>query len=341
MKRAHDLFSRVTDFHALLAATRRAAKGKRLGAPAAAFLLDRETEVLQLQRELLDGSYRPRPYRTFFIRDPKPRVISAAAFRDRVVHHALCAAMEPTLERYASADSYACRPGKGSHAAVQRLQHFTRRHARFCKLDVRHFFETASHEVLRRLLYHLFDDPPLLALTERFLTAGAPGSAEGRGLPIGNLTSQHFANLYLGPLDHFIKAQLRVPAYLRYMDDLVLLGDDRATVRRWQREVEGFVTERLALTLRDEAGRAGPVSAGVPFLGFRVWPGLIRLDHARRRRFCRRVSERCRQWTRGELSDDAFVRSTASLVGWTQLADARALREDLMRRLRAADALPR
>ena len=148
-----------------------------------------ETEALKLQRELLDDSYCPREYRIFAIIDPKPRMISAAAFRDRVVHHALCAALEPTLERYAIFDSYACRPKKGGYAATKRAQGFARRLSYFLKLDVYKFFETADHDVLKRLLRRLVKDKRALALCDRFIDAGAPRSAAGKGLPIGNLTS--------------------------------------------------------------------------------------------------------------------------------------------------------
>jgi RNA-directed DNA polymerase len=289
MRRAGHLFEQVASFSALCAAARRAARGRRLTAVAARFVMDLESECLQLERELLSGEYRPSPYRTFTIADPKPRVISAAAFRDRVVHHAMCAAMEPVFERTAIADSYACRRGKGLHAALTRIESLARKHPRFLRLDVEHFFETASHDVLEALLARRFKDSRLLDLCGRFIRAGAPGSPPGVGLPIGNLTSQHFANFYLAPLDRFVVQHLRAPGYVRYMDDIHIFGDSAEGVRAWHQEIDCFVEAALRLRLKTSATRCGPVTVGIPALGFRIWPRLRRLDAARVRRFRRKV----------------------------------------------------
>ncbi len=245
MKRTGHLFEQVADFHALCAAARRAARGKGGTQSASSFLFHMEGEVLQLQREILDGTYRPRQYRTFYISDPKPRTISAADFRDRVAHHALCAILEPLFERTAIEDSYACRAGKGSHLAVQRAQYFARRLGRFLKLDIRKFFETLDHDVLKAALRRIIKDERLLELTGRIIDHGAPGSPRGRGLPIGNLTSQHFANFYLGPLDRFIKQELRVLGYVRYMDDFLLFSDSKEFLRQAHRRICEFVESEL------------------------------------------------------------------------------------------------
>ncbi len=316
MRRVGHLFEQIAAFEPLRRAARRAARGKPLSRQAAAFLLDLEPEVFQLERELLSGDYRPRGYRTFSVRDPKPRTISAAPFRDRVVHHALCAALEPVFERYAIDDSYACRKGKGQAAALDRAQAFSRRFPWFLKLDVLHFFERIDHDVLRRQLGRLIKDRRALDLCDRFLEVGAPGSRPGTGLPIGNLTSQHFANLYLGPLDHVIKERLRVPGYLRYMDDLLLFGPDRDAMRTWRDDVSAALAA-LDLELREDATRLGPVHAGVPFLGLRIWPRLRRLDGARARRFRRKT----RLLERGPLDEADRAAAAQSRVAWAALAD--------------------
>ena len=330
MKRAGHLFEQVTSFEALRRAARRAARGKRPSTAASAFLFELETEVLRLQRDLTEGSYRPGPYRTFSIVDPKPRTISAAPFRDRVVHHALCAAMEPVLERYAIGDSYACRTGKGTLAALHRARYFARRHAWFLKLDVRRYFESADHWVLRELLRRLFKDRRLLELADLVISAGAPGSPPGKGLPIGNLTSQHFANLYLGPLDHRIKETLRIPAYCRYLDDLLLFADDQEQLVAARADVAAFCCTALKLELRHEATRLEPVMAGVPFLGFRIWPGLVRFDAFRKRRFCRKMRVLRRLGDAGDMDEEALARRAASLVSWATQADTMMLRRSLL-----------
>ena len=328
MKRVGHLFEQVADFHALCRAARRAAQGKSLSREAAAFLLELEPSVLALERELLVGRYRPRPYRTFRIRDPKPRTISAAAFRDRVVHHALCAALEPVFERTASDSCYACRPGRGQHAALAEVRRHTRRHGWYLKLDVEHFFESADHGVLKRLLRAKVKDRRALALCDRFIDAGAPGSPAAKGMPIGNLTSQHFANFYLSPLDHFVKRVLGVPAYVRYMDDMLLFGPDKQTVRAWRDAVERFAADQLRLKLRADAERVAPVRVGVPFLGFRVWPGLVRLDAARARRLDRRLRALALV-----ADEDERQRRASSVLDWAAQADSARLRASLLRRI--------
>jgi RNA-directed DNA polymerase len=331
MRRGGPSFEQVASFGPLCRAAREAARGLKHRSAVAAFLTDFEPEVLALERELRDGSYRPLPLTRFRIRDPKPRTISAAAFRDRVVHHALCAGLEPRFERYADFDSYACRVGKGNLAAVQRLQALCHHHAWYVKLDIRHYFETVDHEVLLALLARLVRDERVLGLCTTILAAGA--NAPGLGLPIGNLTSQHFGNLLLGRLDHFLRDQQRVPAMVRYMDDIVLLGPDRPTVRRLRDGAARIVELDLRQRIKREVTRLGPVSIGVPFLGFRVWPGLIRLDGARARRFRRRVRSLDRALAKGWVGEAGAARRAESLFAWASQADTWRFRRGLLEKM--------
>ncbi len=331
MRRAGHIFEVATDFHNLRDAALRAARGGWRAPGAAAFLAELEREVLALQRELLDGAYRPRPLTTFQITDPKPRTISAAAFRDRVVHHALCAAMSPAFERFAVHHSYACRKGKGNRAAVIQVQRLTRRHGWFCKLDVRHFFETVDHRTLEDQLARRFKDRRALALVGRLLEVGE--TAPGVGLPIGNLTSQHFGNFYLGHLDHYALERLRVGAWVRYMDDLLLFGADKPEVRGHGEAVAAYLSQALGLAVKAEATRIAPVHTGVPFLGFRIWPGLIRFDAARARRFRRRCRALEADYRAGRIDEAGRERAMQSLLGWAEQADTRAFRASFFARL--------
>lgn len=329
MKRAGNLFEHVVDFHNLCAAARRAAKGKHGKRSAAWMLFHMETEVLELQRELNAGTYRPRAYRTFSVSDPKPRTISAAHIRDRVVHHALCDVLEPVFERVAIFDSYACRKGKGSHAAVRRVRHFSRSQPYFVKLDIRKFFETVDHGVLKALVRHVVKDPRVLWLVDLFIDHGAPGSPAGIGMPIGNLTSQNFANFYLHPLDHLIKEGMRVRGYVRYMDDMILFGHSSRALHRLRKRVEEFASEMLRLSVKDEATVVAPVTEGIGFLGMRIWPSVIRLDRVSRIRFIRKARDRMAEID-GCVGDEAeALRSLASLVGHVSQADTRGLRRSV------------
>ena len=329
MKREGNLFEKVADFHALCAAAKRAARGKGGAYSTAAFIIDMERETLALQRDILDGTYRPKPYRTFYISDPKPRTISAADFRDRVAHHALCAVLEPLFERAAIFDSYACRKGKGSHAAVRRAQSFAGRFPYFLKLDVKKFFETVDHGVIMTGLRRLVKDGWLLVLADRIIEHGAPGSPPGKGLPIGNLTSQHFANNYLSPLDHFIKENLRVPGYIRYMDDLLFFAESKAFLRGVNQTVRDYMTDRLKLEIKTKATILAPVSEGVPFLGLRVWPHLIRLDGTSKRRLMGSLRSAAKGINVGWCTEDEVAPSLASKLGHAGHADTLALRRSL------------
>jgi hypothetical protein len=320
-------FDAATDFWALRAAALRASRGVSRSAGCAAFLCELEREVLQLQRELREGRYEPGPFHTFPIRDPKPRVISAAPFRDRVVHHALCAAMEPVFEAEADFDSYACRTGKGTLAAVRRVQEHARRWPWYAKLDVLHCFETADLSLLGAMLAARFDDPPLLAVLDRVLTRGA--NAPGIGLPIGNLTSQHLANLLLGAVDREAR-RLGVGGWVRYMDDLFVFGADKATVKGQADALAGFVSTHMGQTEKPSARRLAPVSIGVPALGFRVWPQRTRLDGFRRARFLRRMRGLGRAVRLGALTEGDASRRVAAIVAWVAQGHSLGLRRTLL-----------
>ena len=324
MRREGQLFERATGFVDLCEAARRAAKGTRSD-QARRFLYDLEPEVLRLQRELWGGSYRPGEYRVFHVRDPKPRQICAAPFRDRVVHHALCAALGPVFERYAINDSYACRKGKGAMAAVQRAQVLGRRQPWFVKLDVLRYFESASHSVLLSALARQVKDRRVLELVEVFVRAGAPGSPPGRGLPIGNLTSQHFANFYLGALDHHALEVAGAKGYARYMDDAVAFAPSREEARRLRDELGAFIEGPLKLRVRQEATVVDRVASGVPLLGMRVWPRLVRLDGRRVRKWRRSMRELDRALALGADEDDVAA-SAQSVVAWAAQADTSRLR---------------
>ena len=242
MKRLGALWPQVVSFDNLLAAYRKARRGKRRCADVARFALNLEQELLRLQRELQADTYWPGAYRLFRIYGRKPRLIAAAPFRDRVVHHAVMNLIEPPLDRTFIHDSYACRCGKGVHAAVERYQVWSRRNAYALKMDVAQYFPSIDHEILKAKLRRRIKDARVLALLERIIDTspvveGGPGHfgedhlplplERRRGIPIGNLTSQFLANLYLDDLDHFVKQTLKVRAYLRYVDDMVALHDDK------------------------------------------------------------------------------------------------------------------
>ena len=211
MKRLGGIWRQLVGFQNLVLAYRKARRGKRSRPGVAEFGLDLERQLIALQRELENGEYRPGAYRLFTIYDRKPRIIAAAPFRDRVVHHAVMNLIEPPLDRTFIFDSYACRHGKGVHAAVARYQAWTQTYSYVLKMDVRQYFPSIDHEILKSKLRRRIKDERILDLLDRIIDGSPYGNAElyyfvsdelftplerRVGIPIGNLTSQFFANLY-------------------------------------------------------------------------------------------------------------------------------------------------
>ena len=224
------MYDRLCSWDNLLRAYRRAAKGKRGRANVAAFEHRLEDELVRLRAELLRETYRPRGYTSFWIHEPKRRLISAAAFRDRVVHHGLCNLIEPIFERSFVTGSYANHRGKGTHWALDGVQRLCRRYRFVLQCDVRQFFPSLDHDLLRRALRRHVADPKVLRLVDLILDGGEAWRATTcsrrfgpRGLPIGNLTSQFWANAYLNSFDHFVTRELRCRGYVRYVDDILLV----------------------------------------------------------------------------------------------------------------------
>ena len=306
----------------LMRAAQRAYKGS---AAALAFMCDLDREVMQLRRELLSGEYRPGDFRHFWICDRKPRFISAAPFRDRVVHHSLTALMTPRLEQYADPHSYACRPGRGLHRALRYARGRSQAHPWALRLDVAHYFETLPHAPLKALTRRLFKGEAALTLLDHLIDHAPLGCEAGRGLPIGNLTSQHLANLYLTPLDYAIRRDPRVSAYLRYMDDLTLFGESKEALWGALEGVESHL-DAWGLKLKGSVTELYPTARGVPLLGFRVFPTHTRLTAPRLRRYRRRRRALDREWRRWGESERLRARSEA-LGAWVASAHTFKMRQ--------------
>jgi RNA-directed DNA polymerase len=270
-----------------------------------------EQWLQQLSREIRNGSVEVGEFHSFVIHDPKRRVIHAAPFRERVLHHALMRVAGPVFERRSIADSYACRPGKGVHRARARAQQYARRFRYCLKLDVRHYFDSVSHELVLVQLSSCFKDQGFLWLMERILRSYECSS--GRGLPIGSLVSQYLANGYLGPLDRFIKEQLRTEGYVRYMDDMVLWSNNAPSLRDALGAIEHFVSEQLRLTLKPSTGVIA-TGEGLPFLGTRVTPWAIYASGRTRRRMAMRVRDYERAYNQNRLSAGELQRRVCAVI---------------------------
>ena len=326
MQRAGRLLERIATPENILEAYLKARRGKSRRDDVRGFTANLEAEIATLCDDLLAGRCRFDRYRAFRIYDPKERLIHAAPFRDRVLHHAMMNVCEPFFECRQIFDSYACRKGKGTRAALFHARDFARRYPCFLKLDVRRYFPSIRHDILQPMLGRIFKDPHLLNLFDAVLR-GAP-SGEGIGLPIGNLTSQYFANHFLTPLDQYVKRQLRVPGYVRYMDDFILWGDSTRDLVAWEREARAFCTTQLGLVLKPACINHSTV--GVPFLGFVVLPGELRLSS----RSCRRARRKYRvclaRLNRGILDQARAATTVRSIFARTDWTNGAALRRRLM-----------
>lgn len=346
MKTYRGLFERLASFENLHAAYRAARRGKRGTTQVAEFELRCEDELLAIRRELLAGEYRFGPYTEFTVTDPKERLVAAAPFRDRVVHHALVRVLEPIYEPRFIHDTYACRRGRGTHRAVLRCQEFTRRYPYVLKADIWKFYPTVDHGVLLQILGRRVRDPRILRLADDVLATWRSGieyyrpfpgddlfsALRPRGIPIGNLTSQFFANVYLAELDGFAKRWLGVQAYVRYMDDVLLFAEDRETLREWRSALRREVV-RLRLILHPTKCHIMRTAQGVPFLGFTVLAARRRLLRSGVRRFVRRTRRQIREVAAGSLEPSALRRSVRGWVSHAAFADSLGLRRSIFPRL--------
>lgn len=267
MKRAGQLFHLIANPATLMAAYESARDGKRNHRACFNFARNLGTHLADLERELLDGSYRPHECNRFFVFDGrKQRLIEAPAFRDLVVQHAAYAVVGPLFERRYIDTSFACRKGKGTHQAADWMQHAIQRAPRTAwvlHVDVRKFFYSIDREVLAALVRRVIKCPQTLALLGQFMHRDAP-----TGIPIGNLMSQTYANLYLNSLDHFCKRTLGVAYYARYMDDSIMLAPDLATGQQWLARIR----QHLALLGMEISHYSlQPIRRGANFVGFRTW----------------------------------------------------------------------
>ena len=345
-KTYRNLWPQVVAFENLYDAFKQAARGKRSKASVASFEYHLENNLLTLQYELKSGNYQPGRYTSFRIHEPKRRLISAAPFRDRVVHHALCNVIEPIFERKFIYNSYANRVGKGTHRALDRCTQYMRRHRYLLPIDVRQFFPSIDHAILLQMLGDTLHDEAVMGLIVQIVASGTGVQAgeydmvyfggddlfaisRPRGLPIGNLTSQFWANVYLNGLDHYIKRKLKCHGYLRYVDDLLLFSDCLQTLDCWRLEVIDYMAS-LRLTIHEGSAQPRPCRCGVPFLGFQVYPDHRRLKRRNAVLARRRLRQLSRDYAVGQIDLD---RVDASVQGWINHArygDTWGLRQSIL-----------
>ncbi len=329
MKRAGWLYQSIPAYDNLCLAFWKAAKGKHDRQDVAAFRSDFSGNMQKLRDDLLNHDPDIGHYRFFQVRDPKPRSICAASFPERVLHHAIMNICEPVLEFFAIHDSYACRKGKGTHQAIAGAQKFARGYEWYLKLDVRKYFDSIDHEIMLRELSKRFKDEDLLLLFQKLFDTYH--TAPGKGMPIGNLISQHLANFYLSRFDRWLKEVRQVGGYLRYMDDMLIFGQDKSPLKAELVEIRLFLKQELGLELKPNV-QLNRCQRGIPFLGFRIFPYCIRLSPASRRRFQRKFRRYERKWIDGEWTEKELDDHVRPLIEFTKAADSVGLRRLVIER---------
>jgi len=338
MKKIDYVYSKIIAKENLYRSAYMAAKGRRYRDTTADFNFNLEEEIRRLHKELTMKTYRHGKYRTFTIRDPKTRQISAAPFRDRVVHHAVHDVIEPLIDSSFIHDSYACRKAKGTHKAVDRAQAFLRANKYCFHGDVKKYFPSIDHDILKNIIGKRISDGNLLRLLDEIVD-----SANKKGLPIGNLTSQFFANLYLNELDHFVKFDLRCRYYIRYMDDFLVFENNKEALKEIKGRIREFLRGKLKLTLHEGKSQIYKTKAGIKFLGFRIYRNYRRLTSDNVRRFRKRLKKfaylptACSRHCE-ERSDEAISKVRDSVRSWvahSKYADTKMLRLSIWRSLAA------
>jgi len=293
------MFDRIISFNNLLSAYYKARRHKRFQKPLQIFEFNLEKNLINLQAGLITNQYRPKKYHRFITFEPKKRQISAPAFIDRILHHAIITVIEPIFEKVFINHSFACRKGKGTHFGmlqVSQAYHQTHQyHPRFycLKCDIKSYFASINHQILLRLLSKHIPCPKTIKLLTTIITSYH--DTPGRGIPIGNLTSQIFANIYLHPLDLYLTQTLKVKNYFRYMDDFLVISPDKEYLLALRHQIDTFLTTNLKLTLHPKKNNIFRADRGLDFLGYLIKPHQTTIRKKTLRRYKKRHKKRLKK----------------------------------------------
>lgn len=330
MKTFNNLYGLIISPANLLLAWERFKKGKRNKKDVMLFEYRLEQNLLSLHEDLRNKTYKHQPYFGFYITDPKVRHIHKATVRDRVVHHALFMWLNPLFEPTFINDSFSCRVGKGNHVGMKRLETMTRKvsknYTRPCfvlKCDIKKFFDSVDHEILLELLFRKITDPDVRLLLREIVSSFSMSESlfEQRGLPIGNLTSQLFANVYMNEFDQFMKHELRVKYYARYTDDFVVVADSTEYLESLLPPITTFLHERLKLELHPEKVSIRTLQSGIDFLGYVIRPHHRLVRAKTRRRMERKFAEKIRVYKADEITEEQLNATLQSFLGVLSHAD--------------------
>jgi retron-type reverse transcriptase len=330
----HTLFDRIISLDNLLLSWSEFKSGKRGKPDVQAFERNLEENLFNLHWELKNGSYRHQPYQSFLIFDPKLRQIHKAEVRDRVIHHAVFRILYALLDPTFVFDTYSCRVSKGTHRAVKRLESFTksvghnyRRPCYFLKCDVRKFFASVDHDTLKELIARRITDANTLKLVNKIIDSFQVNS--GKGLPIGNLTSQIFANVYMDVFDKFIKHELRVRHYVRYTDDFIVVSENKKYLEDLILQMEMFLEQKLKLNLHPKKVILNKLTQGIDFLGYVVLPYHQVLRTKTKNRMFKKLGAKLKKYQFGQIDRGKLRLTVSSYLGVLQHCRSQSLKHQV------------
>lgn len=335
MKRSGNLYDKICDLDNLYLACSKAKKGKSKSYGVIHFEKNLAENMQQIRNELINETYKTSDYDVFTITDPKERIIYRLPFHDRVVQHAIMNILEPIWTSVFISHTYSCIKGKGIHGALKHIRRDLKDidNTTYClKMDIRKFYPSIDHEIMKVIIRKKIKDVRLLRLLDGIIDS-APG------LPIGNYLSQFLANLYLSYFDHWLKEEKQVKYYYRYADDLVILGSDKSHLHSLRNEIGKYLNDRLKLELKDNY-QVFPVAArGIDFVGYVFYHGHIRLRKRIKKNFCRRTAKLNK---RKNITPKEYRMAICSWIGWTKYCNSLNLiktivkNEDVLRTWRKA-----
>ncbi len=365
------LYNEITNWRNLVRAWKKARKHKTKKKDIIEFEANLRENLLKLQEELKKQTYKPKPLKDKIIKDPKTRKISISDFRDRIIHHAICNIIEPIFDKRFIYDSCANRKGKGNLFAIKRFDDFAREISEngklknlidnnqikgYClKADIKHYFEEVNHNILISIIQKKIKDEKAIWLIKQILNnlpktrsaldparishisfvsqsrSPPPPERDKKGMPLGNLTSQFFANVYLNELDQFVKHKLRAKYYIRYVDDFVIIHQDKKQLSKWKQRIEEFLAEKLGLELHPQKSKVVSLSRGVDFVGFRNFYHFKLL----RKRNLRKISFRIEQYREGKISKEKLLESFNGWNAYAKWANSLGIRRGILKRINA------
>lgn len=311
-------------------------KGKQNKSDVMRFERNLEDNLFQLHEELNTKTYRHQPYHQFHVHDPKFRVVNKATVRDRVVHHLVFRLLEPIFQPTFIYHSYSCQTGKGIHqsvanvsGAIRKVSNNYTRTVWSLKLDIKKFFASVDQDILLRLLFKRVEGGDMRWLLEVIIRSFASDQGPGRGMPIGNLTSQIFANVYLSELDYFIKHQLKVRWYFRYADDFLMLHERRSYLEFLQEPIDVFVQEQLHLLVHPQKIVFRKLNQGIDWLGYVLRPHYRILRTNTKQRMFKKMQSKVAAFNQGQCGDYSLEQTLQSYLGLLSHCHGHRLEEQL------------